>query len=647
MNTARIEEVIGDFVNLKRAGSNMKALSPFANEKTPSFFVSPAKQIFKDFSSGKGGNVVTFLMEHDHLSYPEALRYLAEKYQIDIEEDESREKTEEEKERDNKRESLYIVTQFASAFFTEQLWETEEGKAIGVSYLRERGFDKKTIESFQLGYSPDRWDAFEKVATEKGYKKEYLLETGLVKEGQRGTYDGFKGRVIFPIFNLSGRPIGFGGRTLKKEKNIPKYLNSPESDIYHKSDVLYGLYQAKNEIIKADQCLLVEGYTDVISLHQAGIQNVVASSGTSLTEGQIRLIKRYTSHITILYDGDPAGIKASFRGINLILEQGMQVKVVTFPEGEDPDSFAQKLSEAELREYIESNASDFIRFKTSILLQDTQNDPIKKAALIHDIVGTIALIPDHISRSIYTKECSTLLDIPEEALISELRKIRRSHIDQKQRQQQREQRVAEQETEIKPESFFEQEKELASFDTEFQERDVIRLLLRYGNEYIQLPIVHESGEEEEVQALLAEYIVHEVLQDEITFHNPLYQLIFNEISTMLEEENQMESKRFIHHQEESISHVTSDLLAEKYELAQWHKREIYVETENLKLVKAAHGALFALKSKFVEKQLHDLTYLIKEAHEKGGDYQNLILEKTKLEPVKIRLSKKRGIAILP
>jgi DNA primase len=376
IETARIEEVVGEFVHLRKRGVNYVGLCPFHNEKTPSFTVSPAKGIYKCFGCGKAGNSVNFIMEHEHYTYPEALKFLAKKYNIEVEEEEQ---TPEQIQQLNERESLYAVTEFARKFFTEQLLNTDEGKSIGLSYFKERDFTDKTIDEFQLGYSPDRWDAFTKAAKENGYEKQFLVKTGLTIDKDGKHFDRFRARVIFPIHNLTGRVIGFGGRILKKDDKKAKYVNSPESEIYNKSKVLYGIYFAKNEIIKKDNCFLVEGYTDVISLFQAGIKNVVASSGTSLTTGQIRLIKRYTPNITILYDGDAAGLKASFRGIDMILEQGMNVKVVLFPEGEDPDSYARTHRSVEVEDYITSQAKDFIRFKTSVLLEETQNDPVKKA----------------------------------------------------------------------------------------------------------------------------------------------------------------------------------------------------------------------------------------------------------------------------
>jgi DNA primase len=400
-----IEDVVGEFVHLKKSGSSYRGLSPFVNEKTPSFFVVPAKGIYKDFSSGKGGNAIDFLMQHEKLSYPEALRWLANRYNIEIEEESQ---TEEQKAEKSEREQLSVVTDFANKYFQDQMYNSEMGRAIGLSYFESRGFREDTLKKFQLGYCPDGWDKMSQAALSAGHSLTYLLKTGLTREKDGSPYDFFRGRVMFPIHNVSGKVIAFGGRTLKAEKDIAKYFNSPESDLYHKSNTLYGLHLAKNAMVKEDNCFLVEGYTDVIALHQAGVENVVASSGTSLTEGQIRLIRRFTQNITILYDGDKAGIKASFRGIDMILKEGLNVRVATFPDGDDPDSYSRKHSSEEIQLYVKDNAKDFIRYKTALLLEEVGNDPIKKAGLIRGIVDSIALIPDAIKRSVFVQDLSLI-----------------------------------------------------------------------------------------------------------------------------------------------------------------------------------------------------------------------------------------------
>ena len=418
--TARVEEVIGEFVHLKKAGSNFKGLSPFVDEKSPSFMVSPVKQIWKDFSTGKGGNVISFLMEHSHYTYPEAIRYLAKKYNIEIEETEQ---TDEQKQQQSARESMYLVSEYAAKYFHNILLENPKGKAIGYSYFKERGFTDETIKKFQLGYALDQWTAFTDEAIRQKYNIEFLEKTGLTIVKETKQFDRFKGRVLFPIHSMSGRVLGFGGRILKIDKKAAKYLNSPESEIYHKSKILYGIYHAKQTIAREDNCYLVEGYTDVIQFDQSGIHNTVASSGTALTADQIRLVSRLTNNITVLFDGDAAGIRASIRGIDLILEQGMNVKVVAFPDGEDPDSFAKSVSSEELKSYLTDNAQDFIQFKVSLLLKDAANDPIKKAGLIRDIVQSIAKIPSAIQREVYVQECANIMQISEKVLFGELAQI--------------------------------------------------------------------------------------------------------------------------------------------------------------------------------------------------------------------------------
>jgi DNA primase len=430
MQTAMVEEVIGDFVQLKRAGSNLKGLSPFTDEKTPSFVVSPAKQIFKCFSTGIGGTVVTFLMEKEHFTYPEALRWLADKYGINI--PAPREQTKEELEQISEKESLFVINDFANEHFQDNIRSNKEGKAIGLSYFLERGFTQETIDQFQLGYCLDVSDDFTKAALKKGYKLEYLTKVGLTKQKEDYTFDFYRGRVLFPIHSISGRVLGFGGRTLKKDKKVAKYYNSPESPIYNKSEILYGLYFSKGAIIKYDECFLCEGYTDVISMFQSGVENVVSSSGTSLTREQIRLVKRYTKNLTILYDGDAAGIKASFRGIDLILEEGLNVQVVLFPDGEDPDSFAKNHTLTEIQEMISAKKQDFISFKASVLIDGSDNDPIQRSKLIREVVQSVALIPDQITRSVYVQEVAKKFDINEKTISNELMKLLRARLTKEQ-----------------------------------------------------------------------------------------------------------------------------------------------------------------------------------------------------------------------
>jgi DNA primase len=594
IQTARIEEVIGDFVALRRRGVNQIGLCPFHNEKTPSFTVSPAKGIYKCFGCGKAGNSVNFIMEHEHFSYPEALRYLARKYNIEIEEEEQ---TPEQLQEISEKESLFNLNLFAQQYFTKALFETEEGKAIGLSYFRERGIREDIIRKFQLGLSPEKWDGFSEYAIQQGYKKEYLLKTGLSLEKDGRLYDRFHARVIFPISSVTGRVIGFGGRILGNDKNRPKYVNSPESEIYNKSKTLYGIFFAKNAIISKDNCLLVEGYTDVISLHQAGIENVVASSGTSLTHDQVRMIQRYTSNISILYDGDPAGIKASFRGIDMIVEQGLNVKIVLFPDGEDPDSFARKNHPAEVESFINNNSLNFILFKTRLLLGETENDPIKKASLIKEIVNTIALIPDAISRSLYVKECSALMTISEQVLMSELNKILRARV-----------KKSASETNSAPEEIpTEQITSEPQFDldldsAEYQEMEIIRLLLLYGQTLI--PIKKHPGDEEKVKVSVADYVVHDITQDEMSFENEIYKYIFNEFIEGVENDDIPNGIKFLSHQNHEISSLAVNLLFTPYELSQnWLKNNIMIETEETRLQMHMVLSLLAFKARKLDKMM--------------------------------------------
>lgn len=636
---AIIEEVVGEFVHLKRSGSAYKGLSPFANEKTPSFFVVPAKGIYKDFSSGKGGNVVDFLMQHEKLSYPEALRWLAAKYQIAIEEDQQ---TEEQQQEKSEREQLSVVTEFAARYFMEQLHEGEEGRAIGLSYFQERGFRDDIIRKFQLGYCPDKWDAMTQAALEQQYQLPYLVKAGLTREREGKVYDFFRGRVMFPIHNISGKVIAFGGRTLKAEKDIAKYFNSPESELYVKSNVLYGLHLAKNAIVKHDMCYLVEGYTDVVSMHQAGVENVVASSGTSLTEGQIRLIRRYTPNITILYDGDSAGIKASFRGIDMILKEGMNVRVLLFPDGDDPDSFARKHSSEEIQSFISSNARDFISFKTSLLLEDAGNDPVKRAALIRGIVESIALIPDGISRSVYVQECSRLLNMNEQVLLQELNKVILSNFKKEKKQ--------DTPTEIPildeipadgiPDNTAEE------FTIQHQEKDLIRILLHYGERPIDITIINEDGHEEVHPVSVAEYIISNLESDEIVLESVVYSNIYAEYVDLIGKEQFPEPTNFTQHSNQHISGESSAILISPYSLSEnWQRHEIYPETEDMHLRKAAKDCVFRLKLKRIQRLIIDLHKELEQAVGDDDKYDSLLQEKIMLDRARAEISKYFGTVI--
>ena len=635
--TADIVDVISDFVTLKKSGTNYKGLSPFSNEKTPSFMVSPAKGIFKDFSSGKGGNVVGFLMEHEKLSYPEALRYLASKYGIPIEE---KELTVEEIQQKNERESLMAVTAFAAKYFNDQL-EAEEGKAIGLSYFRNRGFRDDILQKFQLGYSREERTAFTSEASKNGYKKAYLVKTGLSIERENYMFDRFAGRVIFPIHSLSGNVIGFGGRTLKSDKNIAKYLNSPESDIYHKSRVLYGLFQAKKSIVSKEQCFLVEGYTDVIAMHQAGIENVVASSGTALTTEQIRLIKRFSGDITIIYDGDEPGIKASFRGIDMILEEGMNVKVVLLPDGEDPDSFAQSHSSSEFLEFIKSNEKDFISFKTEILLAEAQHDPIKRAQLITDIVKSVSVIPDGILRSVFLKESSVLLGVDEQVLYNEVNKIRSRMQEQKWR---REQSVRREEARRRdfgepPQTTVPQQPLVPGFVenvfSEIEEREIIYFLLKFGNH-----MLHLSGEEN-TEISVAQYIIREIQNDELEFTNLIYKQIFEDVNDLNERGETVAEKYFVYHDHAGVRELAVDIFTSRYELSKvWKRKEAHVEMPGENLGFEVPKSLLSYKMMVIEKALSLLRKELEtvEQNKNIEELNNLIVRIQSLNQVKKALS---------
>ncbi|NWO29106.1 DNA primase [Capnocytophaga sp. oral taxon 903] len=576
----RVEEVIGDFVQLKRAGSNYKGLSPFSNERTPSFMVSPVKQIWKDFSSGKGGNAIAFLMEHEHFTYPEAIRYLAKKYHIDIEETQQ---SSEEKAQADERESLYIVSEYAQQYFQDTLFNTEAGKAIGMTYFKERGFTEETIQKFRLGFSPDEWTAFTDTALAKGYQLEFLEKTGLTIINGDRKFDRFKGRVMFPIHSMSGRVLGFGGRILTNDKKQAKYLNSPESEIYHKSKVLYGIFFAKQAIAKADNCYLVEGYTDVIQMHQKGIENVVASSGTALTQDQIRLIHRLTPNITVLYDGDAAGLRASIRGVDLILEQGMNVKVCTFPEGDDPDSFARKTAYEDLVLYLENNATDFIRFKASLLMQEAQNDPIKKAETIRDMVESISKIPDLIKREVYVRECATIMDISEQVLFSTLAQILKKDFYEGQKVERKQSTMQVVQT---PE---EAQKRTVN-RLEVLEHDLIKILLSKGNEdcvFTDTILVEEENgdlKEKQIQQTLKVYekVFLELQEDEIEFANPDFKQIYDQLMTMFQEDTSYDVSRLANELPVELSAKVSDLEMEDEfrKLDNWLKRDIVAKEKD-------------------------------------------------------------------
>ncbi len=615
---ARVEEVIGDFVQLKKAGSNYKGLSPFVNEKSPSFMVSPAKQIWKDFSSGKGGNAISFIMEHEHFSYPEALRYLANKYQIEIEETEQ---TDLEKQALNERESLFVVSEFAKKYFHDVLLKTDEGLAIGHSYFKERGFTEETIKKFQLGYSPDQWDAFTNEALAKGYKLEFLEKTGLTIVKDDKKFDRFKGRVMFPIESMSGRVLGFGGRILTNDKKAAKYLNSPESDIYHKSKVLYGIFHAKQEIASKDNCYLVEGYTDVIQMYQAGIKNVVASSGTALTPDQIRLINRLTKNITVLFDGDAAGMRASLRGIDLILEAGMNVRVCTFPDGDDPDSFARKTPIDELQHYLKENATDFIRFKANLLMKDAGNDPIKKADVIRDIVVSISKVPDYIQREVYVQECASIMDISEDVLFSTL-----AQIGKKELQEANKKFVQDKKMEV-VKSTPEETKEKVDI-IYLLERKIIEILLIYGN-YEELFDEHELTVEDDkvvtqkkrVKRKVFDKVFLSLQEDEVEMSNAKFQLIFKDILTFYHVNETWNLENYLTQvKPELADEITSIIMdEEKHNLHNWEKQNIFVRSKDSSVQQYVTETILTLRSYLIFGVIEGLKKQIQENPEKARD----------------------------
>ena len=604
--TARLEEVIGDFVQLKKAGSNFKGLSPFTDERSPSFMVSPVKQIWKDFSSGKGGNVVAFVMEHEHFTYPEAIKYLAKRYNIEIEETEQ---TNEQKEVASERESMYLVSEYAQKYFADVLHNDELGKAIGLSYFKERGFTSETIEKFKLGYSLDQWEAFTKAALKSGYKLEFLEKTGLTIVKENKQFDRFKGRVLFPIHSMSGRVLGFGGRILTSNKKAAKYLNSPESEIYHKSKVLYGIYQAKQAIAKEDNCYLVEGYTDVIQFHQTGIHNVVASSGTALTSDQIRLVNRLTKNITILFDGDAAGMRASLRGVDLILEQGMNVRICTFPEGEDPDSFAKKTPYEELVLYLEQNSKDFIAFKAGVLSVEAKNDPVKKADTIRDIITSISKIPDNIKRELYIKECARIMDISEQVLFSTLAQLTNPTAkDSKKDKNQNQQNFN---------VVHKVEQQVQKVDQQYLlERKIIQMLLLYATIETEFEEYYlkenEKGELEldmEVESnSVYQKIFLSLQEDEVEFANELFKQLYYAIIEKLQKDSTLKIDTFINVLDPVLAtEITSILMdEERYSLDDWERQNIFPIKKETLIGRFVTENILCLRRFLVTKKIDEL-----------------------------------------
>ena len=636
LDTVRIEEVVGDFVSLKRRGANLIGVCPFHKEKTPSFIVSPAKGIFKCFGCGKAGDSVRFIMEHEHYSYPEALRFLAQKYGIIIEE---KEQTPEEMVAQNERERMFNVNSFAQQYFSSTMKNDEEGLAVGMSYFRERGVRDAIIDKFQLGYCLNQRDAFVQYALKNGYSKELLLKIGLASGNEERTYDKYQGRVIFPIHNLTGKVIGFGARILSGDKTKAKYLNSPESEIYNKSQTLYGIYFAKNEISRLDNCILVEGYADVLSMHQAGIENTVASSGTSLTTEQIRLISRYTKNITVLYDGDNAGIHAALRGTDMILEEGMNVRIVVLPTDEDPDSFVQHNPIEVVREYIANNAKDFISFKTQLLLKDAQNDPIRRAEVLKDIVGSIAVIPDAIYRASYIKECSRLMEMPEQSLMNELNKILRSEIKKNNPSQEIPDIVVdnvkiEQQTspvDVVPIGFY-------------QEQELVKLLLMYGDKEIDIDGFDENNNPAVFKISVASFIIDDLKNDDLLFKNEVHRLVFDIFDRALDEGQLPNEQYFTSNENLQIAEMAASLLSSPYKLDNWGKHDIKVKTEEDVLSKMVSTTLLRFKDMVIDEKRNEVTKQLMETAN-IDDQMILLHKKKKLDDLRIRINKELGIVV--
>lgn len=614
-STIRVEEIIGEYVQLKRAGSNFKGLSPFHDEKTPSFVVSPSKQIWKDFSSGKGGTAISFLMEIENFTYPEALRHAAKKYGIEIEED-KRELTEEEKQSQTEKELLYKIHEIANEFFQQQMFENEEGKTIGYAYFKERELRDEIIKKFQLGYSPEKKNTFTEFALDKGYSKEILEKSGLsiFPENSPNGIDRFRERVIFPIHSFSGRVLGFGARILKNNVKTAKYLNSPETEIYHKSNVLYGLNQSKQAISKNNLCLLVEGYMDVIALHQNGIENVVSSSGTALTVEQIKLIKRLTENVTILFDGDSAGIKASFRSIDMLLSEGMNIRVLLFPDGDDPDSFSRKHPQEFVENFIATEAKDFIDFKAEILLKEAGNDLIKKAEAIRDIVKSVAFVTNALKQEVYLKEVSSKFGISEQSLFNELnvqKQIRKQQVSPQKKQETQIQPKLEKVTEIL---------ELVNPLLILEEK-LVELMLKYG----EIILNRKSDENEDYQITVIEEIIAHLEEDKCEIISPLNQKIINEIKQGITENELRSGDFFITLMDENISGKIADALVEPYETSNWEKHQIFFSKEEEVVPKIVEDVIYRHKREYILKIIKEMKTKLSETENNDEHYKKIIM----------------------
>lgn len=623
IDAAHISDVVSEFVTLKKRGVNQLGLCPFHNEKTPSFTVSPAKGIFKCFGCGKGGNAVNFIMELEQLSYPDALRWLAKKFHIEIEE---KEESQQEKALKDERESMMIVSAFAQKYFSRFLLKENEGRTIGLSYIRERGIRDDIITKFELGYCPDGKDTFTQAAQREGYKMEFLEKTGLTIKRDDWIRDRFGGRVIFPVHNVAGRVIAFGGRTLTNDKKVAKYLNSPESEIYHKGRTLYGIYQAKRQMTNQDKCYLVEGYTDVLSFHMAGIENVVASSGTSLTIDQIRLIRRFTPNITIVYDGDDAGIKASLRGIDMVLEEGINVKVLPLPRGEDPDTFARSMSASQLSEYIKTNETDFIKFKTQLLMGTVENDPVSKARLINEIVHSISVIPDNITRTVYIKECSRLMDVQEEVLYTEIRKIQNKQSEDQTRKEIQELQIQA----SKPKVQATEKKQANPFETE--EREILRILMKYF--HLEVFEIEDEETQQTHTYTVGVYALSELQSDGLVSVNPTVRAILEIMEENLDNKDFDPIKHFTQYPDNDISQYASNLLAEKYiESKRWSKSGAFIESESELLYLLVPKLIQEYKLKNVKVLLKKLEYQINEAS-KSNETEQMMEYMTQFQNLK-------------
>lgn len=689
LDAANIVDVVSEFVTLRKRGVNYVGLCPFHTDKSPSFYVSPSKNICKCFACGEGGTSVHFIMKHEQVNYFDALRFLAKKYSIDIQE---RELSDKEKQARGDRESMLIVNSWAQQYFSTQLYEHMEGKSVGLRYFAERGFRDDTIRKFQLGYSLDQRDNLYQTATKSGYKKEFLEKTGLViAYDNGGVNDRFRGRVIFPVHTLSGKVVAFGGRVLKKDEKTAKYVNSPESEIYHKSNELYGIYFAKQAMVKADRCFLVEGYTDVISMHQAGIENVVASSGTALTQGQIRLIHRFTNNITVLYDGDAAGIKAALRGIDLLLEDGMNVKVVLLPDGEDPDSFARKHNATQFAEFIQKNETDFIRFKTKLLLDDAGTDPIKRTALITDIIRTVAIIPDNIARSIYVRECSAMMEVDERVLLNEVNKIQLAQNEKRPVQPTPMSTPSSSDAypngfEYAPDGNYMPTQngmppddipppppedyptaETGPMDVppmpspqpaanplfapkrspyEPYELALMRYIVRFG-EHVLFDYVDEETNQQ-VVLRVADYIRFDLQRDDLGFLTPLFKEMLDEAATRCKEPGFIAQRYFLSHSNPNISRLAANLISDKYQLSKYHTKYRELEQEEDRLVQFVLRDIYGLKDAYIMRQIKEIQSKLKETQTSGDMEQamDLIRQLTRLNEIKSVLSKELGERII-